>query len=205
VQRRKTSKGLHAHECSLSLSEDRQPRLVFLRVRGERHCASQGHSCPRSGHRSLRRQGPESVRYIPEKCRPELRSQPCLYLENGAVHVSGTEFGYFITKQEYKNYYLRAEFKWSEGTFPPRQGQARDSGILYNIQGPNKVGPRSIEFQINEGCTGDFWMTDGAALTLLPRRRGRRTRHLTRRQSVEGRPLQQRRIQKRHRLSRPDQ
>ena len=84
---------------------------------------------------------------------------------NGAVHISGTEFGYFITKQEYKNYYLRAEFKWGEGTFAPRQGQARDSGILYSIQGPNKVWPRSVEFQINEGCTGDFWMTDGAALT----------------------------------------
>ena len=86
-------------------------------------------------------------------------------IENGVVHVSGTEMGYFITKQEYKNYYLRAEFKWGEGTFGSRAGQARDSGILYNIQGPNKVWPRSVEFQINEGCTGDFWMTDGAALT----------------------------------------
>jgi len=86
-------------------------------------------------------------------------------VENGVVHVSGTEMGYFITKQEYKNYYLRAEFKWGEGTFGSRAGQARDSGILYNIQGPNKVWPRSVEFQINEGCTGDFWMTDGAALT----------------------------------------
>src|ERR1035437_4361173 len=86
-------------------------------------------------------------------------------VEKGVVHVSGTEMGYFITKQEYKNYYLRAEFKWGEGTFAPRAGKARDSGILYNIQGPNKVWPRSIEFQINEGCTCDFWMTDGAALT----------------------------------------
>ena len=86
-------------------------------------------------------------------------------LEDGVVHVSGTEMGYFITRQEYKNYYLRAEFKWGEGTFGQRAGQARDSGILYNIQGPNKVWPRSVEFQINEGCTGDFWMTDGAALT----------------------------------------
>ncbi len=25
--------------------------------------------------------------------------------------------------------------------------------------------PRSVEFQIKEGETGDFWMTDGAALT----------------------------------------
>jgi hypothetical protein len=86
-------------------------------------------------------------------------------VENGVIHVSGTEFGYIVTKNEYKNYYLRAEFKWGEGTFAPRAGQARDSGILYNIQGENKVWPRSVEFQINEGCTGDFWMTDGAALT----------------------------------------
>jgi len=42
---------------------------------------------------------------------------------------------------------------------------ARDSGFLYNIQGPNKMWPQSIEFQINEGCTGDFWMVDGAAIT----------------------------------------
>ena len=86
-------------------------------------------------------------------------------VEHGVIHVSGKEMGYIITKQEYKNYYLHAEFKWGEGTFAPRAGQARDSGILYNIQGENKVWPRSVEFQINEGCTGDFWMTDGAALT----------------------------------------
>ena len=86
-------------------------------------------------------------------------------VEDGVVHVSGTEMGYFITKKEFKNYYLRAEFKWGEGTFGKRAGQARDSGILYNIQGPNKVWPRSVEFQINEGCTGDFWLTDGAAIT----------------------------------------
>jgi hypothetical protein len=86
-------------------------------------------------------------------------------VENGVVHVSGKEMGYFITKHTYKNYYLRAEFKWGEGTYGSRAGQARDSGILYNIQGPNKVWPRSVEFQINEGDTGDFWMTDGAALT----------------------------------------
>lgn len=86
-------------------------------------------------------------------------------VERGVVHVSGTGMGYFITKQDYSNYYLRAEFKWGEGTFGERQGQARDSGILYNVQGPNKVWPQSVEFQINEACTGDFWMTDGAAIT----------------------------------------
>lgn len=86
-------------------------------------------------------------------------------VEHGVIHVSGTEMGYIVTRNDYQNYYLRAEFKWGEGTFGSRQGKARDAGILYNIQGPNKVWPRSVEFQINEGCTGDFWMTDGAALT----------------------------------------
>jgi hypothetical protein len=86
-------------------------------------------------------------------------------IEKGAIHISGKEMGYIITKEPYHDFYLRAEFKWGEGTFGTREGQARDSGILYNIQGDQKVWPQSIEFQITEGGTGDFWMTDGAALT----------------------------------------
>src|SRR3984885_5431956 len=86
-------------------------------------------------------------------------------VENGIIHISCKEMGYIITKVPYHDYYLRAEFKWGEGTYGERAGKARDSGILYNIQGDQKVWPRSIEFQITEGGTGDFWLTDGAALT----------------------------------------
>ena len=86
-------------------------------------------------------------------------------VEDGAIHISGTEMGYLITRESYHDFYLRSEFKWGEGTYGVREGKARDSGILYNVQGENKVWPRSIEFQITEGGTGDFWMTDGAALT----------------------------------------
>jgi Domain of Unknown Function (DUF1080) len=86
-------------------------------------------------------------------------------VEDGVIHVSGKEMGYLITKLPFHDYYLRVEFKWGEGTYGEREGKARDSGILYNVQGEQKVWPRSIEFQICEGGTGDFWMTDGAALT----------------------------------------
>ncbi|GAC1357382.1 MAG: DUF1080 domain-containing protein [Acidobacteriaceae bacterium] len=86
-------------------------------------------------------------------------------VEQGVIHVSGKEMGYLLTKRSFHRFYLRADFKWGEGTFAERAGQARDSGILFNIQGEQKVWPRSIEFQIKEGETGDFWMTDGAALT----------------------------------------
>jgi len=85
--------------------------------------------------------------------------------EDGVIHVSGTGMGYLITKQEYADYYLRAEFKWGEATYAPREGMARDSGILYHVQGEQKVWPTSLEYQICEGQTGDFYMTDGAALT----------------------------------------
>jgi len=92
-------------------------------------------------------------------------------VENGVVHISGKEYGYIVTRQSYGDFYLRAEFRWGEGTYMDRTGKARDSGILYHIQGEQKVWPRSIEFQIQEGCTGDFWMTDGAALTGLDGKR----------------------------------
>ena len=75
-------------------------------------------------------------------------------VEDGVIHISGHEMGYLITKQPFHRFYLRAEFKWGEGTFGERAGQARDSGILYNIQGEDKVWPRSLEFQIKEGEQG---------------------------------------------------
>lgn len=83
----------------------------------------------------------------------------------GVLHISGHEMGYVITRQSYSRFYLRAEFKWGIGTFGERAGQARDSGILYCVQGEPKIWPRSVEFQIKEGETGDFWLTDGAAVT----------------------------------------
>jgi hypothetical protein len=86
-------------------------------------------------------------------------------VQDGLIHISGHEFGYIVTRQSYSYYALEADFKWGTGTFAPREGMARDSGILFNIQGPPKVWPQSIEFQITEGGTGDYYVIDGAALT----------------------------------------
>ena len=45
-------------------------------------------------------------------------------------------------------------------------GKAKDSGIQYNITGPLKVWPRMMEFQINEGGTGDMWVVGGTGATV---------------------------------------
>lgn len=87
-------------------------------------------------------------------------------VENGVIHVSGAEYGYIITKNDFENYYLRAEFKWGEATYAPREGKARDSGILFHVVGPDDVWPRSIELQMIEGGTGDLLVVGGTEATV---------------------------------------
>ncbi|MGH9718648.1 MAG: 3-keto-disaccharide hydrolase, partial [Bryobacteraceae bacterium] len=87
-------------------------------------------------------------------------------IHDGMVHVSGVEYGYFVTKGEYENYHLTLEFKWGDATHPPRKDLARDSGILYHVAGPHQVWPLSIEFQFIEGRTGEVILVgDGSSLT----------------------------------------
>ena len=85
-------------------------------------------------------------------------------VNDGVIHVSGKEYGYFITQKEYENYDLAVEFKWGEATRPPRKDKARDSGILYHVTGPDKIWPESVEFQMIEGGTGDLILVGGASM-----------------------------------------
>lgn len=86
--------------------------------------------------------------------------------QDGVLHISGEEFGGLVTKKEYANYYLRAEFRWGEKMYAPRLGKSRDSGIQYSLTGPLKVWARMMEFQINEGGTGDMWVINGTGATV---------------------------------------
>jgi hypothetical protein len=88
-------------------------------------------------------------------------------VHDGMIHVSGEEWGYILTKQEYENYHLRAEFKWGVSTYAPRKNSARDSGILFHVVPPYKVWPKSIEFQIIEGRTGEIILVgNGTSITV---------------------------------------
>jgi hypothetical protein len=92
--------------------------------------------------------------------------------ENGMLHILDVpvtgrkqEFGYIATSETYKNYHLRFEYKWGTKRFKPRDASKRDSGLLYHVVGPDRVWPRSVELQIQEGDTGDFWLLDGTTTT----------------------------------------
>lgn len=99
---------------------------------------------------------------------------------DGMIRVSGELFGCFVTEKEYENYKLVVEFKWGDETFAPREGRARDSGILLHCVGEdgnhNGVWMESIECQLIEGGTGDFIVCKGpkglARLTAKVAKRG---------------------------------
>ena len=91
--------------------------------------------------------------------------------ENGVLHILGVEnkgsreFGYLATEKSYRNYHLRLEYRWGEERFAPRERSKRDSGVVYHVSGPDKVWPQGVEYQIQEGDTGDFWLLGGPTLT----------------------------------------
>jgi Domain of Unknown Function (DUF1080) len=92
--------------------------------------------------------------------------------EHGMIHILGIpestefqEFGYLASDTEFSHCRIRAEFKWGTKRFVPRAEDKRDSGLLYYFVGPDKVWPRSLEFQIQETDVGDLWITDGPRIT----------------------------------------
>jgi hypothetical protein len=89
-------------------------------------------------------------------------------VHDNMLHVSGQNFGYVATDKSYKNFHLTLEFKWGVKKHAPRLERKRDSGILYYFAGSarDKVWPRSIECQIQEGDCGDFWLVDSTSLTI---------------------------------------
>jgi Domain of Unknown Function (DUF1080) len=87
--------------------------------------------------------------------------------EDNAWHASGEDFGYMITNRKFKNFHLVFEFRWGEKKYPPREKAKRDAGVLYlvDLYSGDKIWPRSLEFQIQEGDCGDFWMTDSTTIS----------------------------------------
>ncbi|MCO5945738.1 3-keto-disaccharide hydrolase [Mucilaginibacter flavidus] len=89
-------------------------------------------------------------------------------VKDGLLHITGKEFGYLCTENKYKNFHLVAEFKWGVKKYPPRDADTtkRDNGIMFYVQtdASDKVWPKSIECQIQEGDVGDIWLIDSATV-----------------------------------------
>jgi hypothetical protein len=89
-------------------------------------------------------------------------------VKDGAIRISGTEWGGVATRQMYRDYHLIVEWKWGGPAHGDRATKARDSGILVHGVGEDGLAGgqwlESIESQIIEGGAGDLLMVGGKRL-----------------------------------------
>ena len=91
-------------------------------------------------------------------------------VNDGVLICKGNPIGYIRTKEDYKNYVLKLQWR-----FDPEKGPG-NSGALLRVVGPDKVWPKSIEAQLHSRNAGDFWNIDKVRMTVdAARTKGRRT------------------------------
>lgn len=81
-------------------------------------------------------------------------------VKDGAMHVTGEGFGGCTTKQAYKDYHLKMQFRFVGEAFNGRKGKTADGGLLFHCIGPEGVygGIWHLSFECNiiQGRTGDL-------------------------------------------------
>jgi hypothetical protein len=103
----------------------------------------------------------KSGKGVAEKRRMVAIESEMLHIMGADVNDEHYESGYLATNQEFENVRIRLEYRWGEKQFWPRTFSKRDNGLLYGLVGEDKVWPRCVECQIEEGDVGDFFLLDG--------------------------------------------
>ena len=80
--------------------------------------------------------------------------------EAGNLRVTGKGLGYLRTRENFRDYHLVCEYRWSERTFSGRADRARDGGILLQITGEDGAfhgtWAACLQAQLIEGGSGDM-------------------------------------------------
>ena len=76
---------------------------------------------------------------------------------NGVIHCTGKPTGYLRTKHPYLNYKLTVEWR-----FVKVGPKADNTGVLVQIQPPDKVWPTCVQVQGKSGRQGDLFVMAGA-------------------------------------------
>lgn len=83
--------------------------------------------------------------------------------KEGWLHISGVDRGYVGTREAYRDYHLRVEYKWGERTDGGKY--VRNSGVLLHATGDDGnargVWMTSLEVQLAQGCEGDLIVIRG--------------------------------------------
>jgi len=99
---------------------------------------------------------PRGWRVFCEKAGAE--SSPWQLGDDGVLFCRGTPLGYLATKESFGDFVLRLQWRWPQG----KEGKG---GVLINLNGEDRIWPKSLEAQINAGQAGDFWGLAGFEFT----------------------------------------
>ena len=105
------------------------------------------------------------VFHLSEKNSLSTRREEVAVIKNGILQITGKGFGYFRTREAYRDYHLVLEYKWGEKTWSKRADRARDCGLLLHSHGPDGsfggAWISSIQAQMLEGSMGDINVLQG--------------------------------------------
>lgn len=95
-------------------------------------------------------------------------------VKDGAIHMykntdpsEKVPFGVIQHEGTFSRFHLTFDYQWLEKKFAPRKDAIRDAGLLYHISGKEKVWPDSLEYQIQEGDTGDIVYLPKSGITWM--------------------------------------
>jgi hypothetical protein len=86
-------------------------------------------------------------------------------VENGVIRCSGKPNGYFATRESYKNYVLRFDWKYVRPADLQKDAEfGGNSGLLLHITDGHKVWPKCIEAQLMYRDAGNLLALGGAKI-----------------------------------------
>jgi hypothetical protein len=84
-------------------------------------------------------------------------------VKDGLLRVSGQDWGGLTTRDEYENYEVEVVWAWGGKVWPPREKNARDSGLILHATGEDgavaKCWLEGVQCNMIEGATGDISIT----------------------------------------------
>jgi hypothetical protein len=89
-------------------------------------------------------------------------------VDNHLIRLHGTNAGYLMSKESFKNFKLIVKFRWNDDTSFTRKNNKKNSGVMYLVptETPDELWPKGIQFQIKDGATGDFVLLQNVTLTI---------------------------------------
>lgn len=89
-------------------------------------------------------------------------------VDDHMIRLSGSNTGYLMSEESFKDFKLTVEFRWNLDTTFVRKSNNMNSGLMYYVPSniPDTLWPQGIQFQIKKGATGDFILLKEATIEI---------------------------------------